>query len=50
MRIATGTDRIELYTESYAKEYPDNREVAIHPFINSRKGSSKVWPWAECRS
>lgn len=29
----TGTDRIELYTESYAQEYLTNREQAIKPFI-----------------
>jgi pyridoxine 5-phosphate synthase len=29
----TGTDRIELYTESYAKNYPSGREEAIKPFI-----------------
>ena len=29
----TGTDRIELYTESYARNYPINPEVAIHDFI-----------------
>jgi len=28
----TGTDRIELYTESYAKDYPVNKEMAIKPF------------------
>jgi pyridoxine 5-phosphate synthase len=30
---ATGTDRIELYTESYARDYGENRDVAIQPFI-----------------
>ncbi len=29
----TGTDRIELYTESYAKHYRENKEAAIAPFI-----------------
>ncbi|NTV83857.1 MAG: pyridoxine 5'-phosphate synthase, partial [Bacteroidales bacterium] len=32
---ATGTDRIELYTEAYAKEYAVNREKAIKPFIEA---------------
>lgn len=32
---ATNTDRIELYTESYAKEYPTNKEKAIKPFIEA---------------
>jgi pyridoxine 5-phosphate synthase len=30
---ATGTDRIELYTESYAHHYHSNKEKAIAPFI-----------------
>lgn len=29
----TGTDRIELYTESYATGYHENRESAIEPFV-----------------
>lgn len=31
----TGTDRIELYTESYAKYYPTGREEAVRPFITA---------------
>ncbi len=30
---ATGTDRIELYTEAYAKQFENNREKAILPYI-----------------
>jgi pyridoxine 5-phosphate synthase len=30
--VRTGTDRIELYTESYAKIFPINKEEAIKPF------------------
>lgn len=33
----TGTDRIELYTEAYAKEYPENPEKAITPYIETAK-------------
>ena len=33
----TGTDRIELYTESYASEYPINKEAAIKPFLEAAK-------------
>lgn len=33
----TGADRIELYTESYAKDYPNNREKAISSFIEAAK-------------
>lgn len=29
----TGTDRIELYTEAYAKQYHDDRELAIKPYV-----------------
>ena len=31
----TGTDRIELYTEAYAKEYPKDKEAAIKPYIET---------------
>lgn len=31
----TGTDRIELYTESYAKHYLQDREKAITPYITA---------------
>ncbi len=31
----TGTDRIELYTEPYATEFPLGREKAIEPFIKA---------------
>ncbi len=31
----TGTDRIELYTESYAQGYSQNKEEAIKPYIES---------------
>jgi pyridoxine 5-phosphate synthase len=33
----TGTDRVELYTEIYAKNYPVNREEAIQPFIDAAR-------------
>jgi pyridoxine 5-phosphate synthase len=38
----TGTDRIELYTESYAKEYRNNRERAIQPFADAAKAAQKL--------
>jgi len=38
----TGTDRIELYTESYAREYPDDREKAIRPFIEAALMAQKA--------
>jgi len=33
----TGTDRIELYTESYAKFYPENPDAAIAPYAETAK-------------
>jgi len=38
----TGTDRVELYTESYAKQYPQNREDAIRPFIIAAQTANKL--------
>lgn len=31
----TGTDRIELYTESYAHHYHTNREAAVAPYVKA---------------
>jgi pyridoxine 5-phosphate synthase len=39
---ATGTDRIELYTESYAHHYGTNKEVAIQPFIDAALVAQKL--------
>ena len=36
---ATGTDRIELYTESYAVGYSTNKENAVAPFIETAKAA-----------
>lgn len=30
---AVGADRVELYTEAYARHYPTNREEAIAPYV-----------------
>ena len=38
----TGTDRIELYTESYAREFPADREKAIRPFVEAANIAQKV--------
>src|SRR6478609_9317503 len=38
----TGTDRIELYTEAYAKDYPGNPEAAIENFIKAAEMANKV--------
>lgn len=34
-----GCDRVELYTESYAKMFPQNPEEAIRPFIETAKAA-----------
>jgi pyridoxine 5-phosphate synthase len=33
----TGTDRIELYTEGYAKHFPANKEEAIAPYVQAAR-------------
>jgi pyridoxine 5-phosphate synthase len=38
----TGTDRIELYTEAYAKEFPTNAEKAITPFVEAAKVAAQT--------
>lgn len=38
----TGADRIELYTESYAKEYGQNKEKAIKPYIDAAVLANKL--------
>lgn len=38
----TGTDRIELYTESYAHHYPSNRENAVADFVSAAKRAQEV--------
>src|SRR5690606_15765881 len=34
-----GADRIELYTEPYAREFTVNKEVAVKPYIEDRKST-----------
>ena len=38
----TGADRIELYTEDYAKVYSEDREHAIVPFIAAAELANKI--------
>lgn len=39
----TGTDRIELYTESYAKGYShDNRQMAISPYMSAAELANEL--------
>ncbi len=37
-----GSNRIELYTESYAKNYFYNREEALAPFVNAARFANKL--------
>ncbi|OJU28754.1 MAG: pyridoxine 5'-phosphate synthase [Sphingobacteriales bacterium 41-5] len=39
---ATGTDRIELYTESYASHYHQNKQQAIAPFIKAAQKAKEL--------
>ena len=38
----TGADRVELYTEPYATNYPLNKEQAIAPFIKAAEVANKI--------
>ncbi|MCR9062854.1 MAG: pyridoxine 5'-phosphate synthase [Cytophagales bacterium] len=38
----TGTDRIELYTESFAQQFPRNREAAIAPFVKAAERANEL--------
>jgi pyridoxine 5-phosphate synthase len=38
----TGTDRIELYTEGYAREYTNNKEKAIAPYVTAAKRANEL--------
>lgn len=38
----TGADRIELYTEPYAREYAVNREKAVKDFVNAAAEAEKL--------
>jgi pyridoxine 5-phosphate synthase len=38
----TGTDRVELYTEPYATNYPKNKEKAVEPFVEAAKLAKKL--------
>ncbi|CAG5078710.1 pyridoxine 5'-phosphate synthase [Parvicella tangerina] len=38
----TGTDRIELYTESYAQNFATNKAMAIEPFVAAAKKANEL--------
>lgn len=40
--VDTGASRIELYTESYAKNFFENKEQAIEPFIKAAETANKL--------
>ena len=40
--LATGTDRIELYTEDYAKNYHLNKEKAIAPYVVAAQKANEL--------
>jgi pyridoxine 5-phosphate synthase len=40
--VATGADRIELYTESYARDYPLGPAKAIEPYIAAAKRAKEL--------
>lgn len=39
---ATGTDRIELYTEAYAADYTRNREIAIASYVAASERANEL--------
>lgn len=39
---ATGTDRIELYTEGYAKQFPQNKKEAIKPYAEAAEKANEL--------
>ncbi|MBP6871143.1 MAG: pyridoxine 5'-phosphate synthase [Bacteroidales bacterium] len=38
----TGTDRVELYTESYAREFAEDREKAVRPFVMAAMAAQRA--------
>lgn len=40
--LSTGTDRIELYTEAYARQYHENRENAISQYLETAREAGKA--------
>ena len=40
--LDTGTDRIELYTESYAKKFHEDREKAIMPYLKAATRAKEI--------
>jgi pyridoxine 5-phosphate synthase len=40
--LETGTDRIELYTEGYAKKYPEDKLKAIQPYLKAATRAKEI--------
>jgi len=40
--LITGTDRVELYTEAYAENFHNAKEVAIAPYIDASREAEKL--------
>ncbi len=40
--VETGTDRIELYTEAYARNYAADREAAIAPYLAAAREAQRL--------
>jgi pyridoxine 5-phosphate synthase len=38
----TGTDRVELYTEAYAKKFHENKDEAIKPYVKSAERAKEL--------
>lgn len=44
----TGADRVELYTEPYAADYPNGREEAIAPFVKAGERAKELGLGLNC--
>ena len=38
----TGTDRVELYTESYATKFLEDKDIAIKPYVDVANFAKKI--------
>ena len=38
----TGTDRIELYTEGYAKKFNEDKQTAIRPYVKAASRAKEI--------
>ena len=47
---ACGADRVELYTEAYAREYPAGAEAALAPYLAAAEEARRLGTRPECRT